>query len=546
MPRRPKDGAFLRFLLAAAGLLRRPLRLAGVDWRPFREILETKLRLDLRRTRLGADGEVRVGAASKMGLFWTCVVYLGFGLFLGIGTVLLGDPFLAMSFAQGVLLVMLGVALVSDFTSVLLDPTDLSVLGAQPVSDRTLLAARVVHVALYLGLLAVSLGAGSFVFGTIRFGPAFGAAFLLATVLTSIEAVFGAVVLYLVAMRLFRPGRVRDAIVWFQIGATVVLVLGYQLLPRALEVEEHVGSWIDRNPALVLLVPPFHAGGLAELCLGAATPRNLLLAACAVALPALLLWAAIRLGTRGFVAGLAALEAEDGAGFRAGGYGALCARLLARGGVRRAGFDFFRHLARRERLYRLRVYPMLAVALVLGIVPLFSGLGSIFIVAPLYYGALFVPTGLLNARYTETPEAAWILDALPLADRRGFHAGALRAFLACQVLPVLAVLFWAVLLLSGFDALPHAVFAAAAFLVAGLAATLHVGRRPFFAAKHEVVESAAGCMLFAVMGVVMAPFGAVHMAFFDRPLVLLLAAAAALAPAAFLLRAVDRIEPKSS
>jgi len=29
-----------------------------------------------------------------------------------------------------------------------------------------------VHVALYLGLLAVSLGAGSFVFGTMRFGPA--------------------------------------------------------------------------------------------------------------------------------------------------------------------------------------------------------------------------------------------------------------------------------------------------------------------------------------------------------------------------------------
>jgi len=532
--RPPSDSALLRLLVAVAAWLQRPLAWWGVQPRAFLEIVTFKLRLDFRQVSRGRGGEARIGVAAKGGLVGACVLYLLIGF--GVGGIFAAPeiPFLAAAGAQALLLYFVGVSLLADFTNVLLDPTDLAVLAPRPVTERTLLAARIVHVALYLGLIAASIGLGPLAVGTVVFGPRYGLGLLLTIGLTCIEAVFGTILLYLLAIRLVRPGRLRGVILWVQMGTMIVVMGIYMLMPRALHHAEGVSAWVDAHPLLLFVVPPFHMAGLVEFVRGDATARNALLAASAVVLPALMLWGVARAGSRGLLAGLADLETQGHARPRRGRWGALWRRLLARGRAERGGFDFFRHLAGRERQYQMRTYPMLALMVLMSI--------TISTVLPLYYAAMFFAVALLNARYTETPEARWIFHALPVADRAAFHRGALWAYLACVVLPIQLVLTGGAAALGGTTWLPHILFATAGTLAATLVMLRVSGDAPFFVRPYKTSET-SGLTIIVLVGFTVSPLGVIHFLLVGHPGLLWAGAAVLLAGIVLLLRSLARVQP---
>ena len=90
-------------------------------------------------------------------------------------------------------MVMTAVALISDFTSVLLDTTDNAILLPRPVDARTLAVARLTHIALYMLLISVSLSLATLVIGTGKYGPMFALAVVIALVFTVLFVVFVAV-----------------------------------------------------------------------------------------------------------------------------------------------------------------------------------------------------------------------------------------------------------------------------------------------------------------------------------------------------------------
>ena len=132
--------------------------------------------------------------------------------------------FVSMVLVFAIIMVMTAVALISDFTSVLLDTTDNAILLPRPLDSRTLVVARLAHIVIYIMLITLSLSAASIVIGTIKFGPVFTLVFFLCLILSVLFVVFVANVFYLL-----------DIILYFQIFMAAFAMGSYQLLPRMIE-----------------------------------------------------------------------------------------------------------------------------------------------------------------------------------------------------------------------------------------------------------------------------------------------------------------------
>ena len=55
------------------------------------------------------------------------------------------------------IMVMISMTLITDFSSILLDTSDNTIILPRPVDSRTLFAARLTHILLYLGQLGLGL-----------------------------------------------------------------------------------------------------------------------------------------------------------------------------------------------------------------------------------------------------------------------------------------------------------------------------------------------------------------------------------------------------
>src|SRR6185436_8786702 len=141
-------------------------------------------------------------------------------------------------------------------------PTDIGVLASRPVSGRTLFAARLAHVGVYLLLSCACLSCFPMFLGCLAYP--FWAVLLVvpACVLLSALLTLGLVALfYALALRLAGPARFQRVVFAVQIAVMVVLMGGLQVVMPLLHGSHIVGLYSER-PALRLLVPPLHFGGL--------------------------------------------------------------------------------------------------------------------------------------------------------------------------------------------------------------------------------------------------------------------------------------------
>ncbi|MFP3472199.1 hypothetical protein R0J90_19295, partial [Micrococcus sp. SIMBA_144] len=76
-----------------------------------------------------------------------------------------------------VLMFLIMTAMISDFSSVLLDVRDQTVIGTRPVDHRTISAARAIHVTVYLFFLTAPILSVPLVVGIVQFGVIFALLF---------------------------------------------------------------------------------------------------------------------------------------------------------------------------------------------------------------------------------------------------------------------------------------------------------------------------------------------------------------------------------
>ena len=509
------------------------LRGLGVDYPQFRAILQTKLMLDVRRPR----GAFAQRSNKNRNMFALTLVSLAFmGVFISPLVAKVQSPLVSLTFIHAVIMVMLAMSLLGDYSTVLLDTTDNHVLLPRPVSRRTVLFARLAHIFTYLLLITASLGAATFVVGTIVRGGAFLPAFALSLTL-SVGLIVGVVSLaYLVGMRLIPEERLRDLLTYAQIVMLVVVVAGYQLVPRL------VGSAVKAKLDLaaqnwIYFCPPTWMAGLVDLALGNRGAAQVVLSIEALLAPVLLLLIVAVLAP---TFQPAALEGDrTGSAKRAAAgairqrWPAVLARLVARNPAERGAFDLVWRLAGRDRLYKLRVYPGLAFAFVFALIWMLTGpergqtvtLGGLpqtdRHLILLYCASLAAPAALLHLRFSSQFEAAWIYSALPLYRPGEVLLGAFKAVMVRLMLPTFAVLAAIALVVWGWRVLPDVLLASVVLVLICLIEALLVGRHLPFSESAGAMESSGRTLRSMLLMPIVGGFGLAHYAIRPYPFVVL-------------------------
>ncbi len=175
----------------------------------------------------------------------------------------------------------------------------------------------------------------------------------------------------------------------------------------------------------------------------------------------------------------------------------------------------------RDRQFKLRVYPLAVFGLLVGAAILFQKRASnsfsldalrqsksyLFL---LYVNCMMLPSALLQFRYSDRYEAAWLYGFLPLPGPGDVLVAALKILLVRFVSPAYALAAIVVLALWGPRVLPDILVAYCATLFLMTLAALCIGRRLPFSEKLGVIESSGRAAFLLVMLLIPAALGGSH------------------------------------
>lgn len=531
------------------------IRAFGADYPQFRAILETKLILDTRRMVVGAVRSERHSKA-RNGLVGTLVFYGLMGLFISFTTMTAGSPLVGMTIVYAFVMTMVGLSLVADFSSVLLDTTDNAILQPRPVGSRTIFMARIAHIVVYLSLLSLSLSLPTIVGGTFKWGLAFPPVFIL-TLVCAVSLVICAVNLfYVVAIRLTSGERLRDIILYFQVVMSIAVVAGYQLLPRLMDMTALRKLRIEDRWWIYVFPPTWMAAPI-DLLAGNIHQPQLILSAMAITLPLIGLIVVSRgLGPR-FSSTLATLDAAPVAR-RSGGTPAIkrsparwLGKLVCRTPVGEAAFEVVWMLCSRDRQFKLRTYPSLAFIFVFPAFFLIAGHPSVrqaLVELPntqkhlfvLYMAGAMLPSMLINLRFGDNWQAAWIYTAMPIARPGDVFAAATKALTIRFVLPAYAVVSAATMALWGARILPDIALAGCTTLMMCSLQSWFFGRRFPFSEAFGVTAASGRASRSMLLLLIPMGLGGLHYLLTFAPFTVFLMIPVVLLVAAGLFRAYAR------
>lgn len=512
----------MKAVLYLADWFAAPLNRLGIDYPRFRAILDVKLMIDQRRQVVWVQGTKRLAPFT-----WSLILHAGMGVGLAGLTAVIASPLTSLTFGLAVVMLMLAFDLVADYSSLLLDSTEASVLGARPVDERTIFAARVVHVGAYLCLYVGAMALATCIAGSWRWGVVFLPAYV-ASLLTSIVFVLSGVsIVYLLIMRFVSRERVRDSTLWAQMVMTAITAAGYFLLSTF---DFRSGPGIEGS-SWIYFFPPAWMAGLPALAIGEARAPVIALSVLACMAPLALALVAIALAPafRSAVGDEGERPAVTTRAAWSSSLAAEVARWATGSKEANAAFRLVWTLAARSRGFKTRTYPaLLSIVLFVAAFGLLTQAGvwadqvedmgqtrmHLFL---LYYGILVIPTPILMAPYADRPEAAWIYRGMPI-DRPGtILVAGLEVLFVRMVVPVFSGIAAVVFAIWGLAVIADVVLAFAATRLVTFCFAMIAGRRLAFSAPPP--GGASGTTAGAVFGgmVMVALLGAFHRFLLELP-----------------------------
>lgn len=464
-----RDFQSLKFLALFKPVFKR----LGIDYDAMEKILRIKLTMDERRvptifndTRKKKDGNQFLKSLWIYGLY---------GLML-IPFLVIGDHYIfQMSIVFGMIMFILMTSMIADFSSVLLDVRDKNILHTKPISGKTISAAKIVHVMIYMSFITGAFVAIPLVVGLFKHGLVFTVIFLVELLLTMLLVVVFTSLLYLFVLRFFDGERLKDIINYVQILLSIGVVVGYQVLLRSFNFVDldftYTFSWWH------LFIPPMWYGAPFELLLAGNTAAYIItFVVLAVCMPILAIYCYARL-MPSFERNLEKLMGDTRTRKKKRNrLNELWARIICRSKEERVFFRFATLMMQQEREFKLKVYPVLGMSLVFPFILILSELrdrtwadiatGKMFLF--IYLGNLMIPSIVFMLKFSGSYKGSWLFKAAPIQQKSAAYSGALKAYVVKLYLPVFLVLSIAFTWIFTVRILPDLF----AVLLAGIAQTL--------------------------------------------------------------------------
>lgn len=492
------------FVLKLLDNIRFLFRWGGVDYPVMRRILQVKLTMDDRKPPTFQNSN-KPQKETTNGYLKSLWIYVLFGLVL-IPFMSFGENYvfqLSIAFALIMFLVMS--TLISEFSSVLLDVRDRAILSTKPITARTINAAKLLHVCIYLSYLTIALVGIPLVVTFFNQGLLFGLVVLIVIVLIDLLIVVFTAILYIAILSFFDGEKLKDMINYVQIALALAMMVGYQVLIRAFEFTNLTYSL---EPAWwhVVLVPMWFAAPFEVLFNGSRHAVLYVLTVLAVVMPFVAIWLYVKLIPT-FERNLQKLLSTSKSKVeKRNKLKELVLSLICRTKEERAFYRFASIMMRQERDFKLKVYPSLGFAIVFPFIFLFNSLSSgdvDFAQSKLYFFVYFsliiIPTAVVLLAQSAKYKAAWIYQIFPLTDFSAMKKGTLKAFLVKLFVPIYVVMGAVFIILFGVRIVPDIIGVLLASFVYTLACYLLTGDTLPFTKPSGQVDSGQGMQTLVLL-----------------------------------------------
>ena len=514
------------FVLKILDLFRGVYRLLGIDYPRFRTLMWAKLTVDNRQEKAVAQRKGKKEISKSMLI--TMAVYAFIGIFIGVTLIIVQSVYTALVFVFSGIMIMATMALISDFSSVLMDTTDNAILLPRPIDSRTLAVARITHIVIYLMSISLSLSLFSFIIGTIKYGPIFTLAFFGAMVLSVLFVVFLANVFYFLLLKIADEERLRDIILYFQIFMAAFSMASYQLLPRMMDVDA-LQQFTFPMEWWAAFVPPTWMAALVEMFVkGDWGGMHLLLSGLGFAVSLICIFLVVRVLAPGFSLALTRIGLSQNSGHESNdgprekrSLMSVLAGVFVRDKGERGVFKLAWRLTGRDRKFKLRVYPTFGYLLVIAFVlSVFTGDDKMQTLRTLgqtkkylfflYSTCIILPSVITTVRFSDYFEASWIFRTLPFNRPGLILRGSLKAMLVKFGGAVFVFFTLLILLIWGPHVLDDAVLAGLNMILTSLVIAFLVKSDLPFSKKFGVARDAQKGLVGFLLVLFPVALGGIH------------------------------------
>ncbi|MEN2467320.1 hypothetical protein [Ornithinibacillus sp. JPR2-1] len=415
-----------------------------IDYPVMRKIVEIKLTMDSRRVPTLLNDMKKKEGNQFLKSLW---IYALYGILL-IPFLFIGNSYmLQSSIMLAIAMFILMTSMISDYSSVLLDVRDKVILNSKPINTRTINAAKLVHIAIYLAILTGAfIGIPAIVMLFVH-GIWYFLIFILEIILLDLFIMALTALAYILILRFFDGEKLKDIINYVQIFLAVGIVIGYQVIIR-------VFDFMDMNVTYVfswwhVFMPPLWFSAPFELLLNHNyTPEIILLSAMAIIVPLLSIMLYYWL-MPSFEKNLQKLMEESGKKKKeTWSLDRLFERLICFSKEERTFYRFASIMISRERDFKLKVYPSLGMALVFPFIFLYNNIslmdsvdwGNSKAYLTLYFANIIIGAVVYMLQFSSKYKGAWIFQTTPIHSESRVYSATLKAFLVKLYLPVFLIL----------------------------------------------------------------------------------------------------------
>ena len=409
---------------------------AGVDYNIVRLIINTKLTMDGRRKSTVFNNETNKKKKESNEFYKALLMYAFIGIFLALMLIFDINKMYLMSGFFSVIMFMILTIFISDFSHVILDVRDKNIISTKGIDNKTINAAKITHVFIYMTYLTLSLVGVSFIV-SLKYGIIYFLIFFIEIILIDIFMIIITALAYLLVLKFFDGEKLKDIINFVQIGLSIFMVVIYQIVPRLFSIIDI--SKINYNEKIWhLLIPPmWFAAPLSILYGEEITIIKIIMSVLAVSIPIISIIIYLKL-TPTFEKNLQKLNNNEANIKEKGRLLIKINNLFCKDNTERAFFNFAIGIVSSEREFKLKVYPNLALGVVLPIVFMMPGIdrnNPIGILESLrnsrqylsiYAFALAIPNILIMSRYSEKYMGAWIYQIAPIKNMSSVFRGVLK------------------------------------------------------------------------------------------------------------------------
>lgn len=428
-------------------------------------------------------------------------------------------------------IILLLITLITDFTDVLIDVRDNYILLPTPISGRTLALSRTLHLLLYLSNLIIPFIIPGLVYTIIVKGILFSLLFFVQFILAMLFTIFMVNIIYLLLLVFTSGQKFKDIINYFQIGFSIFIFSCYYLLPRLIDVSSLKDFNVEEKWWMWLMPGSYFASSLNVIFEGNHSSKMIILSILGLIFTFGGIYLVANVLSKNFAQKLLNINIKGDTKeskqkvinevSKKAGYMIFWDNLINKSSTESSGFKMSWLMTSRNRMYKLRTYPMF------GMLPAFfiyfaldrkgnlaeryqsmqDGSSDITL---LYFALFAIITPLLNTKFSESHKAATIFKALPIKNPGELIRGNCNAIIIKFGLPTFIICSISVLIMFGTDRYFNIIVAFSnAILITYLMTLITMNHIPFSCSWEDQSKGSNTSTVFVIM-LLLGIIGLVH------------------------------------